>query len=141
MLKKFDKYLSTKFSVDYWSDEGIGIAEEILTLFTDEDWHQLMIVCDDRDINWLVKCGETLGDHQDSRAIKVLGKLLSNSDNNVKITALDSINSSLAFSKLEGSVSNELKSAIEQSKSSSIIVNTMLDSLKRKLNSTGNESS
>ena len=133
MFQEFDEYLSSTFSVDYWSDEGIGIAEEKLADFSDGDWEQLGIASDNRGSLWLTRCAEVLGDHEESLSVQLLMKLARNSDVEVQIAALDSMNSLLNLVSVEDGVLGELKSIVGQIDASSIVVKTMLDSLKGKI--------
>lgn len=61
----FDKYLTSDFSDDYWSDEGIGFAVEKLSAFTREDWSRLKNESNNRSVEWVIRCAETLGDVED----------------------------------------------------------------------------
>jgi hypothetical protein len=133
VFQDFDKYLASSFSVDYWSDEGIGIAENILSELSIEDWNQLKLAIRDRDPSWLIRCADVLGDRGDALAVDLLIKLSANEDVEVKIAALDSINSLLGLTVVDESVIDELRAIIETMNSSSIIVNKMLDSLRSKI--------
>jgi hypothetical protein len=133
VFQDFDKYLSSSFSADYWSDEGIGIAEEKLSEYAAEDWEQLMLAIQNRNTSWLVRCAEVLGDHRDALAIDILIKLSSNEDIDVQIAALDSINSLLTFMSVDESTIKKLNAIAGTMNSSSIVVKTMLDSLKSKV--------
>lgn len=99
-MKNFDEYISSSFSTDYWADEGIGISEEKLSHFSTEDWNELNHTIKNRDKAWLIRCAEILGDHEDTKSLRVLMNL------------------------------HNIVNEIDQS---SIIVKTMLDSLKKKL--------
>jgi hypothetical protein len=50
VLKEYDGYLASLFSIDYWADEWIGIAEEKLSEFSLEEWQSLVTLCDKRDL-------------------------------------------------------------------------------------------
>lgn len=133
MLHDFDVYLASPFSVDYWSDEGIGIASNKLADFSIDDWKQLRLAIESRDSAWLMKCAEVLGNHENILAFELIMKLASNTNSEIQIAALDSANSLINHMSIDKSTIEQLKAIVSNVNSSSLVVNKMLDSLKNKI--------
>lgn len=93
LVFKFDKLLGSQFGVDYWSDEGIGIAVAIAFEFREGDWAQLAALIHQRSPLWRSRCAESLGDQVSEPAAELLLKLMRDDDREVAIAALDSLNS------------------------------------------------
>ncbi len=96
MFEKYAAYLDDDFSVDYWSDLGIDHASTFLEKFTDSDWISLASSIQLKPTTWLVRCAETLGDINGNKSFNVLIKLIEVESDEVKISALDSINSHIS---------------------------------------------
>ena len=129
MINVFDNYLKSTFSVDYWSDEGIGIAAEQVTKFTNNDWGQLKIIIVDRDADWLVRCAEVLGDIEHVKSIEILLELINSKNIEVQISALDSMSSLLDNMHIEDSRIIELRNMLDQFSASSDVVQVMLEDI------------
>ena len=55
MYKKLDEYLSGYFKDDYWYDEGVIIAQEMLNKFTKNDWVNLIAELKMKPLQWQIK--------------------------------------------------------------------------------------
>ncbi|WP_038181741.1 hypothetical protein [Vibrio rhizosphaerae] len=133
MFQEFDNYLNSLFSSDYWADEGISIAENMLSKFSNTDWDMLKDSVGFRDSKWLVKCAEVLGENESSIAFNILMKIAINDNLEVKIAALDSINS--LFDYISDSDLDGLKDVIDGvDVLDSHVTRMMLNSLERKIN-------
>ncbi len=93
MFKKYDKYLSSEFSIDFWSDEGINQAVLLIAEFKNSDWSDLRKEIDNKPSYWLIRCAETLGDEVNEEAFNILLKLIQSKDEDVQLASVDSINS------------------------------------------------
>lgn len=133
MFIEFDNYLKSDFSEDYWSDEGIGFAEEKLHSFSSEDWIAIDENCTSRDSIWLARCANSLGEVHDSKSLNLLVKLLLIDDTEVTIATLDSINSLLSTGISDEETNLYVAQKLNEIESSSPIVNMMLGSLRGKL--------
>jgi hypothetical protein len=134
MFEKYSAYLDGDFSVDYWSDEGIGYAITFLEKFTDSDWASLKDAIQHKPISWLIRCAETLGDVGGISSFDVLLELIAVENDEVKISALDSVNSRLSLGLVLGESVVKIRSAIKIAKSSAGTVASMvLDSLEKRL--------
>lgn len=133
MIDVFDNYLESAFSVDYWSDEGIGIAAEKVTKFTNNDWGRLKLIIENRNADWLVRCAEVLGDIENDASIEILLELIKNKNIEVQISALDSISALLDNVHIEDSRIIELRNRLNQFSAPSNVVQKMLESLKKKV--------
>lgn len=136
MFAKYEKYLDGVKEFDnYWSDVGLSEAVEILERFSDSDWKIIDEKIHSKSKIWLVSCAETLGDDVGGEnSFKLLIKLLSSESDEVKIAALDSINSRLSFGFVVDNHIEKIRSVIKVARlSTGILVSMMLDSLEKKL--------
>jgi hypothetical protein len=133
MYVDFDNYLSSDFSDDYWSDEGISFAEAKLYKFSDKDWLAINEKWKNKNCFWLIKCASVLGDFNDSKSMELLMEFLAVDDIEVQIAALDSINSLLSMDVASTNIDMRLSEKINDIESSSMVVKIMIDSLKSKL--------
>jgi hypothetical protein len=136
MFEKYENYLNEVKEFDnYWSDVGISEAVAMLENFSENDWLILDEKIQSKSKVWLVACAETLGDDVGgSSSFDLLLKLLSSEINEVKIAALDSMNSRLSLGFALGESAGRIRSAIKAARSSAGIVASMvLDSLEMRL--------
>ena len=136
MFAEYENYLNEVNEFDnYWSDVGISEAVSMLEKFSDNDWQMLNEKIQDKSKVWLVSCAETLGDDVGGgSSFDLLLKLLSSEINEVKIAALDSINSRISLGFDIGDSGGKIRSAVSTARGSAgVVVSTMLDSLEKKL--------
>jgi hypothetical protein len=136
MFAKYESYLNEVKEFDnYWSDVGISEAVAMLENFSDDDWRTLDEKIRSKPKLWLVSCAETLGDDVGgSSSFDLLLKLLSSEIDEVKIAALDSINSRMSLGFVIGDSSGKIRSVVNKARGSAgVVVSIMLDSLEKKL--------
>lgn len=136
MFAKYENYLNEVREFDnYWSDVGISEAVAILENFTDHDWRILDEIIQSKSKVWLVSCAETLGDDvAGGSSFDLLLKLLSSEIDEVKIAALDSINSRISLGFVIRDSGGKIRSSVNAARGSAgVVVSMMLDSLEKKL--------
>ncbi|WP_288407009.1 hypothetical protein [uncultured Herbaspirillum sp.] len=136
MYRLYDEYIDRDFSLDYWSDEGVSQAALILIKFTDSDWDILAKLCLSKSEKWGIRCADTLGDIEGSKALIVLLKLLKSVSPDVRMAALDSIRSLMASGTDISAYVQEISDAvisIKASESVDHVVELALVSLEKKL--------
>ena len=136
MFAEYENYLNEVKEFDnYWSDFGISEAVSMLEKFSASDWQMLNEKIQDKSKVWLVSCAETLGDDVGGgSSFDLLLKLLSSEINEVKIAALDSINSRISLGFDIGDSGGKIRSAVSTARGSAgVVVSRMLDSLEKKL--------
>jgi len=134
MFEKYSAYLDGDFSVDYWSDEGISYATTFLEKFTDSDWDSLKRIIHYKPVPWMIRCAETLGDVGGIISFDVLLELIAVESDEVKISALDSINSRLSLGSALVENVGDVRSAIKAARSSAgTAASVMLTSLEKRL--------
>ena len=136
MFNKYENYLNgVEEGCNYWSDIGISEAIEILEKFSDNDWQLLEDKIQTKSEIWLVSCAETLGDNVGGvREFEVLLKLLSNESDDVKIAAIDAINSCISLGFDVGENSKQIRDAIEVLRpSAGVVVTKVLNYLEQQL--------
>lgn len=133
MIEKYSVYLDECFSIDYWSDEGISYATTLLEEFTDSDWVTLKRIVQHKSPSWMIRCAETLGDVGGVSSFDVLLELITVGNDEVRISALDSIHSQLSLGLTLGESTEKIRSAIEASKASAgAVASLVLDSLEKR---------
>jgi hypothetical protein len=93
VFSEFDEYLSLEFLTDYWYDEGMGIASDMLAGFDFHAWLELKEACVCRPISWQVRCAEVMDSSTDSMSVEVCVKLLCSLEEDVIVAAADSLRS------------------------------------------------
>jgi len=95
MFDEFDKYILEfaveDFSVDYWYDEGVDIAENMLSEFADNDWKTLLEAVPDRTIGWQRRLAYCMHDGNDLNQLKVLLNLVEIDDSELFEIVVDSL--------------------------------------------------
>lgn len=98
IIKIFENYsslLNYDCSDDYWEDEGIDEATEILQQFSSSDWDALKEKSECGPSRWKTRCAQTLSEVKSNSSISILLQLLLSTDNDVVEASIDSINSLL----------------------------------------------
>ncbi|WP_040214215.1 hypothetical protein [Clostridium polynesiense] len=115
MYEELNEYLSGQFSMDYWFDEGVIIATDMLRKFNESDWKKLLDDILVKPIDWQIRfayCADN--DINDEVLIKCLILLSSIDNDELFETCIDSLRV-LANEENIGIISNE-KTIIEQVK-------------------------
>jgi len=133
MFSDFDKYLCSSFSIDYWSDEGISQAANIVSEFTENDWEELDSSLSNQNESWQIRCAESLGDVENNYSLDILLTLLNSESSEVQIAVLDSVSALLSSGMSAIDCQNDIRRVIEQIDSESSVVNMMIKSLETKL--------
>lgn len=125
MFAEFDDYLHLELLVDYWYDEGLGIASALLSRFDEQDWTELKKVCASRAREWQVRCAEVLDLTDHPVSTEVLIGLLASSNDDVVVAAADSLRSKRDFQLHV----NSIERLTNLSRQGSAPVRAVLDSL------------
>ncbi len=134
MFEKYDKYLCSDFSVDFWSDEGISQAASFVSRFDDADWFFLYRSIGKKSSQWLVRCAETLGDIVEEKSFDALLLLIQFEDKEVQLASIDSINSLANMGFDISQHSKLIKHALNKLKyNSGIVANILIENLETKI--------
>lgn len=135
MYNELDNYLSSEFSVDYWSDEGINIAVNTVESFSEDDWKLLIINASEKSPDWQVKLANVLGDFTTENSVTILISLLGSSNNEVIEAAIDSIRVMTHLDVFKNTEVRKLISVkMDQLKDkNSLLTNLIINDLKEKL--------
>lgn len=136
MYNELDNYLSSEFSVDYWSDEGINIAVSTVENFSEDDWKLLVINASEKSPDWQVKLANVLGDFTTENSATILISLLGSNNDEVIEAAIDSIR---GMTNIEILKDDKVRKLITMKmnkleKKDSILTNLIIYDLKNKLN-------
>ncbi|GLR14012.1 hypothetical protein GCM10007907_28020 [Chitinimonas prasina] len=91
MYADFDNYLGLEFLVDYWYDEGTGVASSLLSKFNEQDWIDLKEKCKLKSDEWKVRCAEVLDLASHPASTEVLIDFLGSESDEVVLAAADSL--------------------------------------------------
>ena len=90
-FQELDEYLSKDYSIDYWSDEGVLYAHQLIETFTSADWDDLDIAWRNRPQQWQSYCAQILPWGDKDRAMHLLFEMVQMSDDELLISAADSL--------------------------------------------------
>lgn len=108
MYLEFDKYLSGYFTEDYWYDDGVMIAEEMLQKFEDGDWELLINEIKSKSIEWQTRyayCIDVGINHE--YALKSLMMLTETDDEELFVTVIDSLRCIVKIGDLSTTLSDD----------------------------------
>ena len=95
MFDEFDKYIFEftveNFAVDYWYDEGVDIAENMLCEFRENDWKILLEAVSERTIEWQKRVAYCMHDKSNLNQLKVLLNLAETDDTELFEIVVDSL--------------------------------------------------
>lgn len=95
MFDEFDKYIFEfaveDFAVDYWYDEGVDIAENMLSEFEENDWKMLLEVVSERTVEWQKRLAYCMHDKSDLNQLRVLLNLVETDDSELFEIVVDSL--------------------------------------------------
>jgi hypothetical protein len=86
-----DQYISREYPDDYWADEAILYASEIIRELSSDDWRVLGKIWRKRDEQWQVRCAQILPHGEQGHAVKLLVDMVKHGNHEVRIAALDSM--------------------------------------------------
>lgn len=135
MYNELENYLSSEFSWDYWSDEGITIAVNTVVNFSEDDWKLLIINANKKNPDWQIKLANVLGDFTTENSMTILISLLGSNNDEVIEAAIDSIR---GMTHLEVLKNAEVRKLIyvrtnELKDKNSLLTNLIINDLKEKL--------
>lgn len=92
MYKKLDELLSGYFNIDYWYDEGVIIAWELLHKFEDDDWNELLDNLLSKSVEWQTRFAYSIDKDIDNKMAVESLFILSKTDNDeLFVTVIDSL--------------------------------------------------
>ncbi|MBC7796090.1 MAG: hypothetical protein H7Z37_04365 [Pyrinomonadaceae bacterium] len=90
-FSELNECLSGDYSVDYWSDDVIGYASELIHNCTATDWDNLEKVWKSKNVQWQNYLAQILAWGNLDRAVPLLLELLSVDNEEVVVSAADSL--------------------------------------------------
>ena len=93
MYDELNKYLSGYFTIDYWYDEGVDIAREIISEFKESDWKMLLEEISKKDVEWKKRIAYCLYDRDNKYEWLLLLELIDTEDDELLEISLDSLRS------------------------------------------------
>lgn len=88
---QFDGYLSEDFPDDYWADEGILDAHQMVREFVEADWMELQHAWKHRSEAWQIRCAQVLPHGAPEFSVPALLSMLNSDYREVRMMALDSL--------------------------------------------------
>lgn len=134
MYEELDEYLSSSFSIDYWYDEGVVIATDILRKFDKSDWEKLLRNILSKPTEWQTRFAYSTSDIINENVLESLVLLSGIENDELFETCIDSLRV-LANSNSKFKVSNDkvIKEKVEKAmqKCDSVTKQVFEDFLKR----------
>lgn len=93
MFEQYKEYLTGDIPPDFWSDDGIGIACEMLGTFAADDWNALSEHWATAPKYWRVRCAEALDTDLSREGAAILLSMLRDPSSDVVVAAIDSLRS------------------------------------------------
>lgn len=107
MYDELNKYLSGSFNVDYWYDEGVDIAREIIYKFKESDWKILLEEISKKDVEWKKRIAYCLYNCDNKYEWLLLVELLNTEeDNELLVISFDSLRSFVNKETIEFLINN-----------------------------------
>lgn len=92
-FQELDAYLSKDFSEDYWADDASLYARELVKQLSSQDWNALKSCWKNRSKQWQVRFAEILDWGETRRAVSLLQQMIQVRDDELTLTAADSLRS------------------------------------------------
>lgn len=106
MYDELNKYLSGFFTTDYWYDEGVDIAREIISDFKEDDWKMLLQELSKKDAEWKKRIAYCLYNCDHKYECLLLLELLDTEDDELFEISLDSLRSFINKETIEFLIKN-----------------------------------
>lgn len=91
MYTELDRFLSEDYSISYFFDDGFEEGIDILSKFTDDDWHILLANCNRNTDEWKIRLEYCLGANGDIKGIDILIALAMNNNGEVFEYTIDAL--------------------------------------------------
>lgn len=91
MYNELDKFLSEDYSISYFYDDGFEEGIELLSKFTDDDWHMLFKNCNENTDEWKIRLAYCLGAYGDIKGLDTLISIAINNNGEVFEYAIDAL--------------------------------------------------
>lgn len=136
IFQQLDEYLNKEFSADFWSDSAVISAIDLVQKMTPSDWDSLKSCWRERPQEWQYRCAEIISDADSPQVIPLLLEMLQTPDDELTITAADSLRSIGVAEQnvdLSQDVLKRLQLLSQNSSVARIVVNELLQQLQVKL--------
>ncbi|HYD64813.1 hypothetical protein [Azospirillum sp.] len=90
-FSEFDEILGAEASDDYWSDELVVIARDVVTSLSDADWNTLNDTWRRRSGEWQERLASVLSWVEPARATPLLVTMIESEDDALSLAAADSL--------------------------------------------------
>lgn len=91
-FKELDKMLLKEVPIDYWEDELVIIAQELVESLKEEDWKQMIKVMKSKNSEWKRRLSQVIDEAEENKfALDILLILMEDEDIMVSIAAIDSL--------------------------------------------------
>ncbi|HMU64694.1 MAG: hypothetical protein U1E82_07205 [Nitrosomonas sp.] len=132
-FNEFSRYISKNFTIDYWEDNAITYAKQLISKFRTEDWEILESNWIKKPSHWRNYCAQVLSSGAPKFAVRILLDMINNLDDELTISAADSLRSmDINFADLiiSSSILERLKQIRNKdSKITTLIITDLLNKL------------
>ena len=90
-FQKLSDFLETDYDENYWSDNAVILAGDMLNQFTPSDWSSLVAAWPAKRPTWRIRLADTLGEGPAKESMPILKNMLLSPEIEVAMKAADSI--------------------------------------------------
>jgi len=93
-LEKLSEYIDNEFSLNYWADDAIDYANELVSTLSDNEWHRLKQTWHSKSVAWQIRCADAVFGVDSKHAIDLLIKMLNSVEVEVALAAAEGLEAS-----------------------------------------------
>lgn len=127
-FEAFEKFLEPDYHPDYWSDNAVILAGEMIAKFTPEDWDKASISWSKHSSGWQSRFADSLDSAPHDRAFPILSQMLLSKEDIVAKSAANSLRDLAAQGNKE-KLSKECVNRLKQLSTESRVWALALDGL------------
>lgn len=91
-LAELEELLSGDYSENYWSNDLVLVARDLVAQLTDADWHTLQSSWSGQPATWQYRLADVISRGEPSKALPLLIPMIEADDDELSLTAADSLN-------------------------------------------------
>lgn len=96
LLEDLSAFLEPDYNENYWSDDAVLIANDMVTKLQPEDWEKLAASWESRKPGWQRRLADALDTAPIERGMPIITRMLLSSDDSVAIAAVGTLSAYIA---------------------------------------------
>ncbi|MGL5941711.1 MAG: hypothetical protein ACRC2S_15270 [Waterburya sp.] len=113
---ELDQYLNVDYNINYWSDDAMDYAIELIDRLSEPEWILLKKNWNEKSVAWQVRLADALFGSEQYRVIDLLISMLKSPEIKVAIAAAESLESKDYMWAPDASLRDVLEKLLEQVK-------------------------